>query len=434
MLDALLSALCFRQRRIRLPSVSTEHSADICQCDEKKPVCANCANHEVECTFSMRGSSEVSSAASGSLFPSQQRPQRKNYRFRSSQYSSRVSRPTTKPTLLETTGTQCNDISANMTIETISMSNLQLFHHFLVSTAPTTVEDVHDCAVRQNHVAQWAIEFPSILYLILALSALHLTHEKPALRDEYLQQADAHFTFGVQSATAVLSKLNADTCQKVYISAVLICFAYFGRGPRPGEYLVFSDNGPAEWLVLMHGVKLILESHYEKVFSGILEPKKGPPLPSMSPPMRNEMDKHIAQVQRLQRLIDLQISWDAADRITYVLTIDNLTSTLEQVYEKRSLQKPAAGLMHILMGWLYRLPREFVTHLEQKEPLALVILAHWAGLLKFMESVWFMKGWAERVVNGVCAFLPADFWEWIEWPMQRVQVKEELRNCSVLGI
>ena len=123
------------------------------------------------------------------------------------------------------------------------MPDLQLFHHFLVSTAPTIVEDEHGCALWQNHVAQWAIEFPSILHLILALSALHSSHESPSLRDQYLQQADDHFTFGVQSVTALLSGLNADTCQKVYLSAVLVCFAYFGRGPRHGEYIVFSDNG-----------------------------------------------------------------------------------------------------------------------------------------------------------------------------------------------
>lgn len=426
MLGTLLSLLCFRQRRIRLPSVTTEYSVDSHQCDEKKPVCTNCANHEVECIFSVRESTDISSAASGSSSPTKsRRPEAKTYRFRSSQYSAKISKPTAK----ETTGKQCEDASTNATTETISMTDLQLFHHFLISTARTTVEDAHGCAVWQNHVAQWATQFPSILHLILAFSALHLSHEEPVLRDQYLQQADDHFTFGVQSVTSVLSELNAETCQKVYLSAVLVCFTYFGRGPPTGEYLVFSDNGPAEWLVLMHGVRLILQSHHEEVFSGILKPSVNTDQPSMSPSLQSEMQEHITQVQGLQRLVDLQHSWDAADRVIYVSAIDNLTSTLEEVYGKRSLQKPAVGLMHILMGWLYRLPREFVAHLEQKEPLALVILGHWAGLLKFMESVWFMEGWAEHVLNGVCAFLPADMWEWIEGPMQRVQMEEELL-CS----
>ena len=308
-------------------------------------------------------------------------------------------------------------------IDTISMPDLQLFHHFLVSTAPTIVEDEHGCALWQNHVAQWAIKFPSILHLILALSALHSSHERPSLRDEYLQQADDHFTFGVQSVTALLSGLNADTCQKVYLSAVLVCFAYFGRGPRHGEYIVFSDNGPAEWLVLMHGVRLILQSYHDKVFSGILKPIVNHDAPILSRPLQHEMQEHKAHVQGLQRLLDLHYAWDATDRAMYMSAIDNLTSTLEEVYRNRALQMPGVGFMHILIGWVYRLRREFVLKLEQKEPLALIIMVHWADLLKLMESVWFMKGWAEHVLNGVCAFLPADFSEWIEWPMHHVYVE-----------
>lgn len=421
MLDTILSLFCFPQRRIRLPSVSID--TDSCQCDEKKPVCTNCANHEVECIFSARRSSEVSSTVSGSLSPSERRPREKKYRFRTSQYTTEISKRTAQSPTLKKTERPHKDVSTEANTDFISMPDLQLFHHFLVSTVPTTAEDEPGCAVWQNHVAQWAFEFPSILHLLLALSALHMGHEEPALRDQYLQKADDHFTFGVQSVTAVLSELNADTCQKVYISAVMICFAYFGRGPRPREYLVFSDNGPAEWLVLMHGVKLILESHHSKVFSGILEPRPSSDISNMSPSMKNELQKHIAQVQGLQRFVDLQHSWDAGDRVIYVSAIDNLTSTLEEVYQKRSLRKPAVSLMHILIGWLYRLPRDFVAQLERKDPLALVILAHWAGLLKYMESVWFMKGWGEHVLNGVCAFLPADLWGWIEWPMEHVQVE-----------
>jgi len=418
MLDTLLSLFCYPQRKIVLPPTT---SIDAYQCDEKKPICTNCSNHEVECTFSVRRSSEVSSAASCSISPSERRPREKKYRFRTSQYTTEISKRTAQSPIVTSTGTQHNDVSTETSMDFISIPDLQLFHHFLVSTIPTTADDEDGRVVWQNHVAQWAFEFPSILHLFLALSALHMGHENPALREQYLQQADDHFRFGVQSVTAVLSELSADTCQKVYISAVMICFAYFGRGPRPGEYLVFSDNGPAEWLVLMHGVKLILESHHDKVFSGILEPKPSLDVPNMSPSLRNELHKHIAQVQELQRLVDLQYRLGAGDRVMYMLAVDNLTFTLEEVYQKRSLRKPAVGLMHILMGWLYRLPRDFVAQLERKDPLALVILAHWAGLLKYMESVWFMKGWAEHVLNGVCAFLPADLWKWIEWPMERVQ-------------
>lgn len=160
----------------------------------------------------------------------------------------------------------------------------------------------------------------------------------------------------------------------------------------------------------MHGVKLILQSHGDKVFSRILKPKQASDASSVSLFQSAEMQKHIVQVQELHRLIDLQPTWDAADRVMCVSAIGDLTSILEEVYEMRLRQRPAVGLMQILIGWIYRLPRDFVGQLEQKDLLALVILAHWAGLLKFIKFVWFMKGWAEHVLDGVYMFLPTDMW------------------------
>ena len=52
--------------------------------------------------------------------------------------------------------------------------------------------------------------------------------------------------------------------------------------------------------------------------------------------------------------------------------------------------------------------------------MALVILAYWAMLLKYMQSVWFMKGWDVHVMGGIRASLRSQFQEWIEWPMQQL--------------
>jgi hypothetical protein len=65
-----------------------------------------------------------------------------------------------------------------------------------------------------------------------------------------------------------------------------------------------------------------------------------------------------------------------------------------------------------------------VSLLEQKEPLALIILAHWGMLLKYMRSVWFMEGWGEHMVSGVRSALPAILQRWIEWPEEKVRKEE----------
>ncbi|KGO43002.1 Protein of unknown function DUF3468 [Penicillium expansum] len=271
----------------------------------------------------------------------------------------------------------------------------------------------------QKHLVQWGIEFPYILHLILALSALHLAHEQPNLQQQYIQQADEHFSFGVRSVASVLSQLNAESCQKVYMSAVIICFIYFGRGPRPGEYLIFSDSGPAQWLILMRGVRVIVSSHHEKVFSGILKPGPNDRSRNLTAEMRIELHEHIVHTEAVQRLIERDIAdEDICGR--YLAVIEDLFEIMREVYERRSGGSCGVDLMDLLMGWIYRLPDETIGSLEQKEPHSLVVLAHWVVLLKYMDSAWFMDGWAEHMLSGISAHLHEDFHPWIEWPLKQV--------------
>ncbi|KOS38555.1 hypothetical protein ACN38_g10611 [Penicillium nordicum] len=317
----------------------------------------------------------------------------------------------------QSTRTQCS-LSSGLT-GTIPLADLQLLHHYTIDTYQTMTSGPDPHNVWQKHLVQWGIELPYILHLVLALSALHLAHERPDLQDQYIQQADNHFSFGVRSVTSVISELDADSCQKVYMSAVMICFIYFGRGPRPGEYLIFSDSGPAEWLVLMRGVRLIVTSHHANVFSGILAPGPNGRSRDLSAEMHIKLHEHTVHTEAVQRLVERDIADDEI-RGRYLASIENLFEIMREVYERRSGGSTGVGLMDLLMGWFYRLPEEMISSLERKEPHSLVILAYWVVLLKYMDSAWFMDGWAEHMLSGISTYLREDFHQWIEWPLKQV--------------
>lgn len=274
----------------------------------------------------------------------------------------------------------------------------------------------------QVDLVQWGFEFPSILHMVLALAALHAAYEKPESRDQYVQQANDHFTFGIRSVTAILSQLNEENCQKIYISASLICLIYFGRGPCAGEYLVFSTSGPSEWLVLMRGVKLIMANYRDKVFTGKLEPKPGSDEPdfAMTPEMCTELSEHMMYTEAVQRLVEHE-EMDESSRTMYIAAIKDLLEIIREVHGKVSTGKTGLHLMHLLIGWIYRQPEEFISIIEQREPYSLIIVASWGVLLRYMESSWLMKGWSKHVVSGVSAIIRPDLQPWIEFPFRKVQ-------------
>lgn len=430
MLSILRVLFCFPRRKPWTTIIGeADDKENLPQCDEKKPICTNCDNHGVECSFSVvaptpPASETLSPSATISETSPEQNTQPRSRRFRPYAYSNGGLKQTLK--LSKPKGQPQSPVLPTeppvefLPFESISLADLRLFHNYTISTYQTMVEDGDRNGVWQNHIVQWGMEFPSILHLILALSALHLSYKDPESRDKYIQQAESHFTFGVRTVTSVLSQLNADNCQKIYMAAVLICFNYFGHGPRPGEYLIFSDAGAAEWQVLMRGVRTIVMSYHGRIFSGILEPNVDETEPVLSDSMRIELHEHTIHVEALERFIE-QETTDEAERILYTNAINDLLEIMREVYEKRSTKDPGVCLMHLLIGWLYRLPEELVGLFEEKQPRALVILSHWAVMLKFMDSVWFMKGWSEHVLLGISGCLQQEYRPWIEWPLRRVR-------------
>ncbi|OOF93263.1 hypothetical protein ASPCADRAFT_151827 [Aspergillus carbonarius ITEM 5010] len=383
------------------------------KCDEKKPHCTNCVRHSIECDFT--------NPASASSTPS---ATTRRFRFRQSKYQPASRASSSKDSTPEvghseppstSTGVQC-DLAASSVAGGISFADLKLYHHYVTATYKTLADEETDInRVWSNHVPQWGIAFPSIMHLVLALSALHWAHEDPASRTQYIAQADDHFTFGIRSVTAVLCLLNAENCQLIYMAAALICLVYFGRGPRPGEYLVFSDRGQSEWLVLMRGVHSILREHQNRVFTGVLTPIPDDRIRGVSAELQAELDEHLQRVGLVRAFVQSRVQ-EKSSQTMFNTAFDDLRSGLEEVYKIRSAGKDGINLMHVVVGWVYRLPEEMIGLLEQKDSCALVMFGHWSILLVYMRSSWLMRGWDAHVLEGVRASLPEGDQHWLEWP------------------
>lgn len=375
-------------------------------------MCTNCIQHSIDCDY------QLSASRSPSRDSTTSQPQR--FRFRQSKYQSQICQLSHEQSgsTIRSQGVQC-DLTRSVehdsgSGESISPADLYLFHHFVTSTYRTFAgEEGH--AVWQVYVPRWGFSFPSIMHLLLTLSALHLAVLNQTNRDENIKKADEHFTFGVRSVTASLAlhSLTSENCQQIYISAVMICFAYFARGPRAGEYLVFNAKGKSEWLVLLRGVRAILEQKQSEIFTGVLAPtEKKRPEEVPNHELDNELALHVHHLQHVRATVMAEVP---AVRDLYSKVMDDLIRSFQGVYRERKAGSPPCEFMPFTMGWTFRLSEAMVERLEDREPLALVILAHWAILLRYMNDVWFMRGWDRHIVTGVWACLPPTHHALIAW-------------------
>lgn len=123
-------------------------------------------------------------------------------------------------------------------------------------------------------------------------------------------------------------------------------------------------------------------------FTGKLKPKGGSVELdfAMAPKTCFELSKHTMYTEAIQRFVEQEE--DESNRVMYISAIKDLLEIICEVYRKVSAGKTGLHLMHLLIGWLYRQPEEFVSIMEQQEPHALIIAPSWGVLLKYTESSW----------------------------------------------
>jgi hypothetical protein len=75
-----------------------------------------------------------------------------------------------------------------------------------------------------------------------------------------------------------------------------------------------------------------------------------------------------------------------------------------------------------MLSWPITIPEAYIEMVQQRNPAALVLLAHFCILLKRCGARWWIEGKAEELLAKITRVLEgADGWlQWIEWPMREV--------------
>ena len=80
---------------------------------------------------------------------------------------------------------------------------------------------------------------------------------------------------------------------------------------------------------------------------------------------------------------------------------------------------PSDALLKI---WIHFVSERYVELLSEKQPGSLIILAHYAVLLRrSREQYWYLEGVAEQILNIANAFVPTEWRSWLEWPKLQIR-------------
>jgi hypothetical protein len=243
---------------------------------------------------------------------------------------------------------------------------------------------------------------------MLALTALHLGNCRPSRKEEYTTIADDHYGRALRGVTFELSNISTGNRDALFLSVQLICFVSWARGPQPGEYLAFGERGRSEWLAMFKGIRTTLDSFGRAHFTKTHTPdtrSKSRSLASLQEPLEHE--KQLADMREHVFFVTTELSERE----------DNLRSVdiLQECYTNR--YGGVDSEYHVVFAWLYRMSDAFTERLQQRDPITLIIYAHFIVLMHEMERFWYMKGWTHHVMSGIFNAIAIEHIPWIRWPM-----------------
>lgn len=421
------------------------------KCDETRPACLNCSRREVNCSYplssaageglhgacickclgcrsgvesSARSCDQPTSAANSSLEPAQTDNTPAELPRIIAEQSVRLESLSQQLSSMENAMTHLTQLVSRSS--TLTYADMDLTNHFYTSTLPTlSVSD-------EQGLKSWAIslcnlgyQYPHLYHLMLALAALHKARLHSHQKADLLVQAERHHAIGVQGSTALLGNINDQNYEVVRTSASLIGLINLAMGPRPGEYIAFSERAGPNFLGLLRGLKSIRPHRHCNVT------QRESPADTSSPdsvsdmsaesPFANDPNTHLRSLYTRVHEIP-----ESRHRKSYIHALDDLEQffILMDGHLEPSRDSAVPDAAHRLspLGWIYRVQDDFLERLQNKESLALVIFAYFAVVLKELELGWPADGWAEHIMAKIWEeVVGPDDRELIQWPMFRLK-------------
>ncbi|KAH8601613.1 hypothetical protein B0O99DRAFT_735993 [Bisporella sp. PMI_857] len=379
------------------------------KCDESKPSCANCTRRSLHCSFD---------TASG-LSQCFANPELRIIEYK----ASKIRRCEDKEAV--ETFPSFRDIPLltddTNSMPTLSYKDLQLFYHFSTSSVISPGYYVGGDTYWREEALRLGQSYPFVLHLVLALSALHIGKICARSYEDSINQADHHHAIAVSTMRAHLHQLDTAHLEAFRLASSLICLFDLGKGPRPGHYLLLSDEGESSWRSLLRGVQALREKKHHaeqqnmipEIYRLLLD-AEGRHQPDSDSPL-HELRCRLIKENVLDKDV-LNEHLHVLDRLSCCFTLISSHLNLQQTHQDWT----------VVFSWLYRIPHSFDLCLRRKEPFALIIYAYFVVLLKKLDAgtYWFLQGWPEHIMYGIRQCIELRYRSWIDWPITQVELKD----------
>lgn len=377
---------------------STEANLSSLKCDETKPECSACKRRAIQCSYVLAASTPTAAAVALPTPPAG---------------GLTVDSPIAvvhRDLAVTPEASPSDDASLDL-----NMNQLELLHNYSTATCYTLSRNPLLQTIWRISVPQVGLTSTFAMRAIMAMSALHLAHYKPAHKASYVAIANHHHELALRAVTGTLPNITKDNCEALYVFAALTCLISCAKPRKPGDFLLVGNRGISEWLQLFRGTRFIID-HADSVL------RAGPLGPMFSIGHRRMQLREAAAIKNedqlldLRRLIDQQTNLSQETQNIYVEAINELSKSFAMSSELGPQGCESADVF----VWVFRISDEYLALLSKRSPEAMVIFAYFCVVLKELEWAWWMQGWSSHLVSGIYHALNHEYRIWIRWPIEQI--------------
>lgn len=296
------------------------------------------------------------------------------------------------------------------TVSPLPMADLELLHQAITSTQSSITPD----SKPDKEESRLHFQFPYLMHSNLALAALHLYSEQPH-RSELLSRAAAHQHAALSQVRPHIIDVTAEHSQAILgFAAITSIFALAEPAYDPRGLGVARDLVD-ELLNSFHlgrGIKTILEQVW-----GVLQQKdsikKVIKLPDYTA-LKVTLDDTYPVYPILRNLVVQNCNDDEA-----VSCLDALETLFYYMAIIETHQQEVPSPMYVQM-WPIDVSAHFLNMLADRAPIALVVLAYYAALMRLRSNTWWLERWPSAILQHVASLLDPTLAIHLEWPRQRI--------------
>ncbi|KAI1936209.1 hypothetical protein LOZ66_004666 [Ophidiomyces ophidiicola] len=376
-------------------------------CDEHPPCCRNCQKRQITCDYEAQFGTAINSApaamnvaeptiqiqihplsgAAGSVVSECRRPEL--WRKAPPAPRTAVERP----------------------LRPISLphQDIELMRHYTAFTSLSLSEDGRKRMIWQFTIPQQAQSFPFLMDNLLSLAALHLAYLRPSEQKKYTYLAAKYQAQCIKGAQQRTPGITGENCSAVIVCTGLLLLhelailhpLYFSQARLSDPLDEFLGK-----VLLMRRILVLWQFGMNLFKAG---PARDLVLRRTAATSSSPLAEARAALDQLHAL-NRTMTRSEAEMNAYTNTIECLFPCYEE-----ALGTPPDWVTTI--AWPLYVPELYMQLLGQKQPLALVILAHFVALLSFPVGRWWASSWPSSVLSALaqsienpwhlCLILPA---------------------------